>query len=69
MNATLAVILRRLPNKPLLSPREIADACGFVTTAPIKEAVRAGAIPAVRFGNHFVIARDVAIEFLQKRTY
>ncbi len=34
-NKTLDVILERLPKKPLLSPREIADACGFVTTAPL----------------------------------
>ncbi len=68
-NQTLDVIIGRLPQKPLLTPREIADACGLASTSAILDGIRNGSLQAVVFGKRIMIARDSAITFLNKRTY
>lgn len=68
-NHTLDVILDRLPKKPLLTTREISDACNLATTKPILDAVKDGRLHAVIFGKHVIISRENAIEFLKKKAY
>ncbi len=46
MNATTKAIIDRLPKKPLLTPRDIADAYDCTTTARIYTDIRAGLLAA-----------------------
>ena len=63
-NATVDLILSRLPDKPLISPREIADAIGFQTTKAITNAMEEGRIEGVKLGTYW-IARDEAVRFIK----
>lgn len=46
MNATTQAIIARLPQKPLLTPRDIADAYAVSSTAKILDDIRCGRLPA-----------------------
>lgn len=46
MNSTTQAIIDRLPKKPLLSPREIADAYAVSSTTKILDDIRSGRLPA-----------------------
>lgn len=45
-NMTADAIVERLPSKPLLSAREVADAIGAASTKPVIEAIEAGRLSA-----------------------
>lgn len=59
-NPTVAAIVARLPDKPLLTARDIADALGFQSTGPVTDAVCDGSLSAVRIGGKYRIARAEA---------
>ena len=63
-NPTAAAIVERLPLKPLLSAREVADAIGATTTQPVLEAIEAGRLPAARPASRYIISRAVAEKWL-----
>ncbi len=66
LNGTCRTIISRLPNKPLLSPREIADALGHATTQSICTAIECGELPAVTIGRRHIIDRDEAVQWIER---
>ena len=63
-NPTAAAIVDRLPLKPLLSAREVADAIGATTTQPVLEAIEAGRLPAARPAGRYIISRNAAEKWI-----
>lgn len=68
-NPTTAYILGRLPRRPILAPRDIADAYGHVTARPIIEAIQRGRIAATRCGRRYLVARAEAERYIRSTTY
>lgn len=64
MNATTQAIIERLPTKPLLSPKEVADAYGLKTSDPVLADIRAGKIAANLIGGKYIIAREAAAAYI-----
>lgn len=64
MNATSQAIIERLPTKPLLSPKEVADAYGLKTSDPVLADIRAGKIAANLIGGKYIIAREAAAAYI-----
>ena len=64
-NPTAEAIVRRLPDKPLLTARDVADALFLVSTGPVTDAVDTGSIHAVRIGKQYRIARDEAARWIR----
>ena len=64
-NPTAEAIVSRLPDKPLLTARDIADALFLVSTGPVTDAVDDGSIRAVRVGKQYRIARDEAARWIR----
>lgn len=65
MNATTRAIIRRLPDKPLLTPRDIADAYAVASTARILDDIRAGKLPANALDKSSPkIAFDAAVAYI-----
>ena len=64
-NPTAEAIVRRLPDKPLLNAREVADALFLLTARPVTDAVDDGSIRAVKVGNQYRIARDEAARWIR----
>lgn len=64
-NATINAILSRLPRKPLVNAREIADALGQATTSFVVAAIDDGSIRAVKFGPQYRIARGEAERWIR----
>ena len=64
-NPTAEAIVRRLPDKPLLTARDVADALFLVSTGPVTDAVDSGSIHAVRIGKQYRIARDEAARWIR----
>lgn len=65
MNATIEAIVARLPRRPLLSPRDIADAAGLGSTNAVCEAIARGQLAAARIGGRYVIAHEEAARWVR----
>ncbi len=64
MNPTVAAILSRLPRKPLVSPQEIADAFGLLSSRSVLDDIAAGLVAAVKVGNRYLVSRDEAARYV-----
>ena len=64
-NPTAEAIVSRLPDKPLLTARDIADALFMTTAKAVTDAVDDGGLSAVRVGNQYRIARDEAARWIR----
>ncbi len=69
MNATTKSIIDRLPRKPLLSPRDVADAYGLRTSDPILADVKTGRLGANVVGGRYVISREAAEAYVAANEY
>ena len=69
MNATTQTIIDRLPNRPVLSPADIAAAFGMKSCNPILDAIRRGQIVAATVGRKFYISRDAAARYIETTSY
>lgn len=69
MNATTLSIIKQLPQKPLLSPADIAAAYGLATSDKILSDIKVGRIAANRIGGKYVISRDAAREYIVANEY
>ena len=64
MNATTLSIIKQLPQKPLLSPADIAAAYGLATTQTILADIKTGKLAANVIGGKYVISRDAARDYI-----
>ena len=64
MNATTQAIIARLGKKPLLSPKEVADAYGLKTTDPVLADIRLGRIAANLVGGKYIISHEAATAYI-----
>ena len=64
MNATTLSIIKQLPQRPLLSPADIAAAYGLATTNSIIADIKTGKLAANMIGGKYVISRDAAREYI-----
>ena len=62
---TADLICSRLPNRPLVSPGDVAAAFGFSTTNPIISAIQCGRLDAVRTAGRYFIARECAERYIR----
>ena len=69
MNATTLSIIKLLPQKPLLSPAEIAAAYGLATTNSIIADIKTGKLAANMIGGKYVISRDAARDYIVANEY
>lgn len=63
-NLTAEAIVERLPRKPLLSARDVADAIGAASTKPVIEAIEAGRLSAARPAGRYIISRNAAEKWI-----
>lgn len=68
-NSTVDLILSRLPAKPLLSPRDVADALGTSTTQPVMQAIQTGSISSVVISGRYIISRTEAERYIRASAY
>ena len=64
MNATTLTIIKLLPQKPLLSPAEIAAAYGLATTTSILADIKVGKLAANMINGRYIISRDAARDYI-----
>ena len=64
MNATTLSIIKQLPQKPLLSPADVAAAYGLATTQTIIADIKTGKLAANMIGGKYVISRDAARDYI-----
>ena len=64
-NPTIALIVSRLPKKPLVSPADISAALGLATTGPVLDAIADGRIAAAKVGTRYIVAREEAARYLE----
>ena len=64
-NPTAEAIVRRLPDKPLLTARDVADALNLSDTRLVANAVDTGTIRAVKVGKRYRISRDEAARWIR----
>ena len=64
-NPTAEAIVSRLPDKPLLTARDIADALFLLTARSVTDAIDDGSIQAVKIGKQYRIARDEAARWIR----
>jgi len=69
MNATTQTILARLPRKPLLTPREVADAYGLKTADPILADIRTGKLAANKVCGRYIVSRGAAEAYIRANEY
>lgn len=69
MNATTLSIIKLLPQKPLLSPAEIAAAYGLASTNTILADIKTGKLAANMIGGKYVISRDAARAYIVANEY
>ncbi len=68
-NATTQAIIDRLPNKPILTPIEIAAAFGMPDSSAVLDAIRRGYILAATLGRKFFISRSEAERYIESTAY
>ena len=64
-NPTAEAIVRRLPDRPLLTARDVADALNLSDTRLVANAVDTGTIRAVKVGKRYRISRDEAARWIR----
>lgn len=64
-NPTAEAIVSRLPDKPLLTARDIADALFLLTARSVTDAIDDGSIQAVKIGKQYRIARAEAARWIR----
>ena len=64
-NATAEAIIARLPDKPLVNAREVADALFLSTSRAVTDAIDGGELRAVRLGNQYRISRAEAARWIR----
>lgn len=69
MNATTLSIIKLLPQKPLLSPADIAAAYGLATTNTILVDIKTGKLAANVIGGKYIISRDAARDYIAANEY
>ncbi len=69
MNATTLSIIKQLPQKPLLSPADIAAAYGLATTQAIIADIKTGKLAANVIGGKYIISRDAARDYIAANEY
>lgn len=69
MNRTTQTIIAQLPRKPLLSPAEIAAACGLGSTNAILADIKTGRLPASRIGARYIISHSAAEAYIAANEY
>lgn len=69
MNATTLSIIKLLPQKPLLSPADIAAAYGLATTAPIIADIKTGKLEANTVNGRFIISHAAAKKYIAANEY
>ena len=69
MNATTQAIIERLPTKPLLSPKEVADAYGLKSNDSILADIKVGRLAANRIGSQYIISRSAAEAYVAANEY
>ena len=69
MNATTLSIIKQLPQRPLLSPADIAAAYGLKTSDSILADIKTGRLAANRIGGKYVISRDAARDYIAANEY
>lgn len=69
MNATTQAIIDRLPKKPIISPKDVADAYGLKTSDPILADIKTGKIAANVAGGKYIISRNAAEAYIAANEY
>lgn len=69
MNATTLSIIKQLPQKPLLSPADIAAAYGLASTNTILADIKTGKLAANVIGGKYIISRDAARDYIAANEY
>ena len=69
MNATTQAIIARLGKKPLLTPKEVADAYGLKTTDPVLADIKLGKLAANVCGGKYIISREAAASYIAANEY
>lgn len=69
MNATTLSIIKMLPQKPLLTPADIAAAYGLASTNTILADIKVGKLAANMIGGKYVISRDAARDYIAANEY
>lgn len=69
MNATTLSIIKLLPQKPLLSPAEVAAAYGLATSQPIIADIKVGKLAANMINGRYIISRDAARDYIVANEY
>ena len=64
-NATAEAIVARLPDRPLLTARDVADALFLTTSRAVTDAIDGGELRAVRLGNQYRISRAEAARWIR----
>ena len=64
-NPTAEAIVSRLPDRPLVNAREIADALFQTTTSFVVAAVDEGKLRAVKIGGQYRVARAEAARWIR----
>ena len=69
MNATTLSIIKLLPQKPLLSPADIAAAYGLASANPIIADIKVGKLAANMINGRYIISRDAARDYIVANEY
>lgn len=69
MNTTTLSIIKLLPQKPLLSPAEIAAAYGLASANPIIADIKVGKLAANMINGRYIISRDAARDYIVANEY
>ena len=69
MNATTLSIIKLLPQKPLLSPADVAAAYGLASTNTILADIKTGKLAANVIGGKYIISRDAARDYIAANEY
>lgn len=69
MNATTLSIIKMLPQKPLLTPADIAAAYGLASANPIIADIKVGKLAANMINGRYIISRDAARDYIVANEY
>ena len=66
-NPTAEAVVARLPKRPILSTRDIADAIGYATVRCVVEAVESGDMRAIRTSGkgRYLVSREEAARWIR----
>lgn len=64
-NPTIALIVSRLPRKPLVAPDDISAALSLKSTRTVLDAIADGKIAAAKVGTRYIVAREEAARYIQ----